>query len=273
MRSRSRRVNLHPVGVIPPGPASVAWLVGAGVLAGTVGTAGGVTSVVSYPALIATGLSPLHANVANLVAALACWPGSALTSRGELSGTWAGLPAGLVAAATGGAVGAFALRTTPARTFTAVVPYLVLLGSLVVLLQPALARRFPPDSHGSSREAPGGRGHAAALLAIGAVSVYGGYFGAGSGILLLATTLTLLDPRIPQANAIKNMLLGAGALTAGVVFVVTAAVDWPQVIPLALGLFVGGMFGPPLARRLPSWTVRLASASAGLVLAASLFAG
>jgi hypothetical protein len=264
---------MHPVWVISPGPATTAWLVGAGVLAGAVGTAGGITSLVSYPALIATGLSPLHANVANLVAALACWPGSALTSRRELSRTWAGLRVGLVAAAIGGAVGAVALRMTPARAFTAVVPYLVLLGSVVVLIQPALARRLQPGSHGEHHGAPRDRGHAATVPAIGAVSVYGGYFGAGSGILLLATTLTLVDPRIPQANAAKNMLLGAGALTAGAVFVITAAVDWPQVIPLAMGLFVGGTLGPLLARRLPGWLVRLASASVGLVLAVSLFRG
>ena len=241
------------------------WLVGAGVLAGLVGTAGGITSLVSYPALIATGLSPLHADVANLVAALACWPGSALASRRELSGTWPWLRGALVIAAIGGATGAIALVTTPARTFAVIVPYLVLLGSVMVLIQPAVTRRLHP------RGVP--RNYRATLPAIGAVSVYGGYFGAGSGVLLLATTLTLVDPRLPQGNAIKNMLLGAGALTAATIFVVAAPVGWSAVIPLAVGLFAGSTLGPALTRRLPGRFVRLGSALIGLVLAAELLHG
>lgn len=253
------------------GPLGAAWLVGAGVLAGVVGTAGGITSLVSYPALLAIGLSPLQANVANLVAALACWPGSALTSRRELSGAWAWLRAALLVAATGGAAGAVALRTTPARAFTAFVPYLLVLGSVVVLVQPALTRRLRPD--GSAGQQGGTRGHGATLPVIGAVSVYGGYFGAGSGVLLLATTLTLVDSRLPQANAAKNMLLGAGALTAAAVFVITTQVTWSAVIPLAAGLFAGSTLGPALARHLPGGLVRLASASVGLLLAAELLPG
>ena len=239
-----------------------AWLVGAGILAGAVGTAGGITSLVSYPALIAAGLSPQPASMANLVAALACWPGSALASQRELSGTWARLRGALLVAAIGGATGATALRSTPDRTFTALVPWLVLLGSTIVLVQPTLTRRLHIKT---SR-----RGDGATLTAIGAVSVYGGYFGAGSGVLLLATTLTLMDPRLPQANAVKNMLLGAGALAAATIFTLTAPVVWSAVAPLAAGLFVGSTLGPVLARKLPGRLVRLASATVGLVLAVEL---
>jgi uncharacterized protein len=248
-----------------PGGLGAAWLVGAGMLGGAVGTAGGITSLVSYPALIATGLNPLHANVANLVAALACWPGSALASRRELSGTGSRLRVALLVAAVGGAAGAAAFVTTPARTFTAVAPYLVLLGSVIVLIQPLLTRRLPP--HDATRS------HGATLPAIGAVSIYGGYFGAGSGILLLATTLTLVDPRLPHANAVKNMLLGAGALTTAAVFVLTASVAWSAVLPLAAGLFLGSTMGPALTRRLPGWLVRLGSALVGLALTADLLRG
>ena len=241
------------------------WLACSGVVAGVIGTAGGITSLVSYPALIAAGLGALEANVANLVAVLACWPGSALVSRRELSGTGTWMRAALVVAAVGGAAGAVALRTTSAHTFAAVVPWLVLLGSVMVLVQPALTRRL----QGADAARRGG----VTLLAVGTVSVYGGYFGAGSGILLLATALTLVDPRLPQANAIKNMLLGAGALTAAAVFTVTAPVAWSAVVPLAAGLFAGSTFGPVLARRLPSWLVRLGSALVGLILALELLRG
>ena len=198
------------------------------------GTAGGITSLVSYPALIASGLCPLDANVANLVAALACWPGSALASRRELSGSRAWLRTALPVAAIGGLAGAVALVATPARTFPAIAPYLVLLGSVVVLVQPVVTRRLPADG--------AWRGRRVTLPAVGAVSVYGGY-------------------------------LGAGALTAATVFALTAPVAWSAVVPLAAGLFAGSTLGPVLARTPPGWLVRSASALVGVVLAVELLRG
>ena len=269
--------------MIPTGAVSAAWLLGAGVLAGVIGTAGGITSLVSYPALLATGLGPVQANVTNLVAALACWPGSALASRRELSGKWAQLRIVLPVAAIGGAAGAITLLITPGRAFTLIVPYLVLLGSVIVLVQPALTRRFPPRGIAGTPGETGTPGRTGtpgetgspgiALTAVGAASVYGGYFGAGSGILLLATALALVDPRLPQANALKNMLVGAGALTATVIFALTGPVAWSAVAPLAVGLFAGSTLGPALTRRLPDRVVRLASALIGLVLAVELWRG
>ena len=172
----------------------------------------------------------LPANVANLVALTACWPGAALTSRRELSGQGAWLMRGLPVAAVMAAGGSGLLLVTPSGAFARVVPILVAIGSLTLLAQPALTAR----RHGRS-----GDGQLLLLASIGALSIYSGYFGAGSGIMVLATVAVLLDPRLPQANAVKNMLLGASAVASAVVF-----------------LLAGSTMGPIVARRAPQRLVR-----------------
>jgi uncharacterized membrane protein YfcA len=227
-----------------------------------VGTAGGITSLVSYPALLAVGLPAYEANVANLIAAVACWPASALVSRPELRAVRADLPAGLVAAATGAAAGSGLLLITGAEVFRQVVPFLVALGSCVLLAAPRLT-----SVHGKAarRRVP------AAILAVGLISVYGGYFGAGSGVMLLASAMVFLSPRIVEANAAKNMFLGAGAFTSALILAAAAPVPWPTVAVLASGLLVGSLLGPLLARRLPPRFLRWASAILGFALAVLLF--
>lgn len=239
-----------------------AFLLVAGVLAGAVGTAGGITSLVSYPALLAAGLTPLAANVANLVALVGCWPGSAFASRTELAGTRPWLRRSLPVAAAGGVLGSVALLVTPPGVFSRVVPWLVLLGSASLLAQPVLTARRERHPHD---------GQASALLGVGALSVYGGYFGAGSGVMLLALTLILVDARMAQANALKNMLVGGAAITSAAVFVIAGPVVWGAVLPLGAGLLIGSLLGPRIARRVPSRWTRYAAALLGVVLAVRLF--
>lgn len=240
------------------------FLVIAGVLAGVIGTAGGITSLVSYPALLAVGVSTFDANVANLVASLACWPASALASRLELREVRAVLPAGLVAAALGGAAGTGALLLTPAVVFDHVVPILVATGAMVLLIQPRLT---------AWSERRGGHGRLVGALVVGAISVYSGYFGAGSGVMLLAATLVLMNPRVPEANACKNMFLGASATTSAFILVAVASPPWSAVAPLAVGLFLGSIIGPVVARTLPARFIRWAVAVLGFALAAELLLG
>jgi uncharacterized membrane protein YfcA len=240
-------------------PAAVVFLVVAGVVAGIVGTGGGITSLVSYPALLAVGLPPLAADVANLVALVACWPGSALTSRRELTGSGRWLARGLPLAALGAAGGALLLLTTPSGLFGHLVPFLLAGGSLALLFQPVLTRRLHTR-----------RGPLLALPVVASVSVYSGYFGAGAGVLLLATLLVLVDRRLPEANAVKNMLNGAATLAAATVLVVAGPVVWAAVVPLAAGLFVGATLGPVVVRHLPATVVRVAVAALGLGLAVRL---
>jgi uncharacterized membrane protein YfcA len=233
----------------------------AGILAGVVGTAGGITSLVSYPALLAVGVPAWSANVANLVAAVALWPGAAAVSQRELAGSRRWLARGLPVAAGGAAAGAGLLLTTPPGVFSRAVPFLVAAGSLVLLVQPLLTARTRGPHRGSTGPT---------LVAVAVLSVYSGYFGAGSGVLLLALLLVLVDHRLPQANAGKNMLLGACGCASAAVLVVMGPVEWEVVAPLAAGLFLGSLAGPVVARRLPAPVVRWSVGLSGLGLAVRL---
>lgn len=242
------------------------FLAGAGVLAGVVGTAGGITSLVSYPALLLAGVAPLQASIANLVAVAACWPGSAAASRRELIGRGPWLRRLGIVAAAGGIAGSVLLLSTPAGVFGHVVPFLVAAGSLALLLQPWIAARPAWQAGATAR----GR---ALLLPCGllALSVYNGYFGAGSGVLTLALLLLTTEPVLVRANALKNMLVGAATLTSAVLFAVVTHVDWTAAGPLAAGLFAGSLAGPWAARRMPHALLRWLVALTGLALAVRLW--
>jgi uncharacterized membrane protein YfcA len=240
-----------------------AALLAAGAVAGLLGSAGGITSLVSYPALLAVGLPALAANVANNVALVACWPGSALGSRPELVGKGRWLSVWAPVAAAGGAAGAGLLLATSSAAFARIVPFLVATGSLALLLEPRLT---------SWREQRAG-GHGRAVLAVGLVllSIYNGYFGAGSGVMILTLLLVLVDPHLARANALKNMLLGAAVAVSATLYVLFATVKWSAVVPLAVGLFIGSRLGPVVARRLPAVLLRRLIAVLGLALAVELW--
>jgi uncharacterized membrane protein YfcA len=237
-------------------------LLAAGGLAGLVGTAGGITTLVAYPALIATGVPALAANVANIVAGTACWPGSALVSGRELRyrGPW--LLRHLPVAAIGGGVGAVLLLSTSPDIFKRIVPFLVVAGSCSLLLAPRLTR---VDEAGKQMTPW------AIDLAIFPISVYGGYFGAGSGVMLLATMLIAVVTELPAANALKNMLVGASVVLAALLLIMFRHIDWQATLPLAAGMLVGSMVGPSVARRLPPNVVRPAVAAIGFGLAIQLW--
>ena len=240
----------------------VVALVLAGGVAGAVGSAGGITSLVSYPALLAVGLSPHHASIANNVALVACWPGSAMASRSELRGWTRWLRRLLPVAVAGGGAGAALLLVTPAAAFDRIVPFLVILGSFSLLFEPWLTRWQRRHS---------GRGGGAALVpALLVLSVYNGYFGAGSGVMVLTLVLVLADEHLPTSNALKNMLIGASCAAAAGIYVIVGPAQWTAVAPLAGGMLVGSNLGPRIARRIPKRLLRLLIVLLGLALAVYL---
>jgi uncharacterized protein len=238
-------------------------LLAAGAAAGIVGSAGGTASLISYPALLAVGLTPLAANVTNAVAFVAAWPGSALGSRAELhgQGSWLRRQAPLVVA--GSVAGAVLLLATPASAFAKVVPYLLALAALALLLQPQATKWLASRSAGR----PG------LLLPAGliAVSAYDGYWGAGAGIMTLTVLMIAAAQPLVQANALKNMLLGIADVACCVVFVLCWPVDWRAVIPMAVGCLTGGAIGPSVTRHVPGHALRIIAALAGLALAVRLW--
>jgi len=244
-----------------PGP-EIPLLLLAGVLTGLVGSTAGLASLVSYPALLLTGLPPLAANVTNTVALMGVTAGTAAGSRPELAGQGDRLRRLLPVAAAGGAVGCVLLLSLPSDTFEVVVPFLVAGASLVLLLQPRVTRLQPGRA---------AAGSPLVLVAIFLVGVYGGYFGAAAGVLMLALTEVLHRQSLVRNNALKNMLTGAANTVAAAGFAVFGPVDWWAALALGIGCVAGGRLGPPVVRRVDPWALRVVIAVAGLGLAVRLF--
>jgi len=238
-------------------------LFGAGTLAGLAGTAGGITSLISYPALLAVGLTPVHANMTNAVALVGNWPGSTYAARPELEGQARRLRQLVPFAAAGGTVGTVLLLETPAAVFNHIVPFLLIAASVALLGQPRLAHWRRHHLAGATRYL--------FFAGLVGVCVYDGYFGAGSGVMLLALLLVATDELLPRANAFKNFLLGVSNVISAVGFAIFGSVDWLAALSVGLGALVGGTLGPRLARRLPAPGLRVVVALIGLGLAVKLF--
>jgi uncharacterized membrane protein YfcA len=243
--------------------AHVFLLIGAGIVAGVMGSAGGITSLVSYPALLAVGIAPLPANVTNVVAIVGSFPGSALGSRPELRGQAGWIRRWAPVAAAGGVLGVTLLLLTPNHLFNRLVPFLLLSAGLLLLVQPSISRWH------SARG--GGGGDAILGVGIFAVSAYSGYFGAGSGIMALALILITVDQTYPRANALKNMIVGVATVVAAVGFLLFGPVRIVAALYLGSGLLVGSFIGPKVARRLPGDVLRLFAAALAVGLAVWLF--
>ncbi len=244
-------------------PLEWCLLVVAGVGAGLTGSIAGLASLISYPALLATGIPPVTANVTNTVALVMTSVGSVSASGPELRGQGRRLLPLLAAALLGGAAGAALLLSTPADAFERIVPFLIAAASAAILVQ-------RPPRELAAAHAGAGRDPRWLPLAVFGIGIYGGYFGAAAGVLLLATLLLATGEGVPRSNAMKNAVLGVANSVAAVGFVVLADVAWSAALPLAIGLFAGGLIGPRVVRRSPPVLLRRVIALAGLALAVHL---
>lgn len=248
----------------------VAWsdgvlLFAAGILGGLTGSIAGLASVATYPALLLVGLPPVTANVTNTVALVFNGIGSIWGSRPELNGRGEWLKRAVPFAALGGVVGAVLLLFTPAEGFENIVPALIAFAAVAILI--------PVSPTGNAQVASQGR-HTARLLvegpAIFAICIYGGYFGAAAGVLLLALLLRAGGAMLAHANAGKNVVLGVANGVAAAIFAVVAPVQWTAVITLGLGCLLGSRIGPVVVRRAPARPLRIGIGVAGLALAVKL---
>jgi uncharacterized membrane protein YfcA len=259
-----------PLGFIADGAlefvVSVSWwdaalLFVAGIGGGLCGSIAGLASLSTYPALLLIGLPPVAANVTNTVALVFNGVGSVSASLPELSGQRAALKRLVPTAVVGGTAGAALLLSIPAEGFENVVP--LLLAASAVLI--ALPQR--------DRAANAPRGAARTLLeglAVLAICVYGGFFGAAAGVLMLALFLRIGSDSLAHANATKNVVLGVANGVAALIFIACAPIHWLAVVPLGAGCLVGSRFGPVIVRRAPATPLRLVVAGAGLALAVKL---
>lgn len=239
-------------------------LVVAGVGAGLSGSIAGLASLFSYPALLAVGLPAVTANITNTVALTFSSIGSVAGSRPELGGQGATVKRFALLTTAGGALGAGLVLLTPQGAFERIVPFLVGGAALVLLFQPWFRPVPEPSTGVQTRPGP------VVVAGIFAVAVYGGYFGAAAGVLMLALVLVSLPVSLLQGNALKNVLLGLANGIAAIGFAVFGNVDWLAALPLAIGLLAGARVGPAVSRRIPTTVLRVGIAVAGIGLAVAL---
>jgi len=227
----------------------------AGVAAGTINTVVGSGTLITFPTLLAIGIPPVTANVSNTLGLV---PGSlsgAIGYRRELAGQRSRLLRLGAASVLGGVTGAVLLLVLPDDAFQAIVPVLIALGCLLVLFQPMISRRVAARAESRGEERPA-HGAAWVWLLVYAAGVYGGYFGAAQGVLLMAILGVGLSETMQRNNATKNVLALLVNLVAAVVFVFVAHIDYRVAGLIAVGSVIGGQIGATVGRRLPSWALR-----------------
>jgi len=244
------------------GLPQIAILAGAALVAGAVNAVAGGGSLVSFPALLAVGYPALDANVTNTVALCPGYFGGTLGYRRELAGQGARVRA-LGAISAGGAVlGAFLLVVSSAELFELIVPFLIFLACGLLAVQPRLARFVQ-----ARRERDGGGPHRVALYASQFLAaVYGAYFGAGVGIMMLAILGIFLTDSLQRLNALKGLLSLLINVIAAVWFALFAEVAWLAVAVMALASLLGGQAGVALARRLDDRVLRALVIAFGLAV-------
>ena len=223
----------------------------AGGAAGTINTIVGSGTLITFPVLLGFGYPPVTANVSNTIGLVPGSVSGAFGYRAELAGQgrralWLGIPS-----VAGGIAGAVLLLTLPASAFKSIVPGFIAAALVLVVAQPWLTRRL------AGRHEHPLNARSALPLSLFTIGVYGGYFGAAQGILILALLgLTLPDP-LQRINAIKNILAGLTNAIAGIVFVIAAShVSWTVAGLIAVGSALGGQLGARVGRRLPGPVLR-----------------
>ena len=240
--------------------SNVGLLLGAGLAAGTVNAVAGGGSLVTFPALLAVGLPPKPANFTNSVAVSPGYLASVYGSRHDLPSGRAEL-ATLPTAALGALAGCLLLIATPAGAFQVIVPFLVLGAALVLAFQERLRRVV-----GHPRDLSGRRRAVVLHGMVGLGAVYGGYFGAALGVMLVAGLGLVLDETLPRINARKNVISAVTGLVTVVVFALVGQIEWVAVAVLAPATLSGGYLGARLARRLPAPVLRAVIVTFGLVV-------
>jgi uncharacterized membrane protein YfcA len=246
---------LHPLQYIFVALAALA--------AGMVNALAGGGTLITFPVLMAVGLPAVSANVTNTVALCPGYLGGFLAQRKDLEGQkqrlWLFLPAGAI----GGLIGGFLLLQTGEKLFRDLVPWLILLASGLLALQDPLrawlARRAQ-QGHKSASETW-------ALVPVGLAAIYGGYFGAGLSVIVLAVLGLVLDDSLTRLNALKQGISLAVNVAAAVYFVFSGQVNWIVALVMAVGALLGGAIGGKLASRVKPSVLRWMVVAIGLTVA------
>jgi uncharacterized membrane protein YfcA len=241
-------------------------IVGVGLVAGTINTIVGSGSLITFPTLLAFGFSPIVANVSNTVGLA---PGSlsgAIAYRRELDGQRPRLLVLGTASVAGGITGAVLLLALPGSVFRHVVPVLILVACVLVAVQPRLSRRL------ADREQAPLHGGVPLFIGVYLTGVYGGYFGAAQGVILMSLLGIFLDDQLQRLNAAKNVLALLVNGTSALLFISVTHIAWEAAALIAAGSVVGGQVGGVLGRRFPAPLLRVLIIVVGVTAAVVLLA-
>ena len=245
-------------------PLHAVIIVAVGLIAGMVNTIVGSGSLLTFPTLLALGYQPVIANVSNTVGLISGSVSGAVGYRKELKGQLHRILSLMPAVVTGTVIGAILLLALPGSAFRHVVPILILLAVVLVLIQPTVAKRRAEQ--GRKAEHPG------PLLQVGTffTAIYGGYFGAAQGVVLLGLFGITLDDDVQRLNAAKNVVAATINAVGAVFFIATTTIAWKVSGLLFVGSTFGGQIGAVVGRRLPPKVLRATIAIVGTGVAIKL---
>ncbi len=238
----------------------------AGLAAGTINTIVGSGSLVTFPTLLALGYPPLLSNVSNNVGLVPGTVSGAFAYRRELTGQRSRVLRLGTASLLGGVAGAALLLGLPGTVFRSAVPALILVAAILMALQPRLSKIL--EARGD-RRLHGGLG---LFLGVFLTGVYGGYFGAAQGVILIALLAIFVHDDLQRLNGTKNVLAMVVNTAASVLFIIFSTLSWSVVGLIAAGSVVGGQLGARIGRRLPAAVLRWVIVTVGVVVACILFA-
>jgi uncharacterized membrane protein YfcA len=246
----------------------LAWyefiLVGfAAVGGGFVNALAGGGTLITFPMLISIGIPSIAANMTNTVALLPGYLGGTLAQQKDMQGQRKRLMLFIPAGAVGGFIGALLLKISTEKLFSDLVPYLILAASLLLAIQDPVKAWLVKRAQSAGRKS---FSDAWAVLPVGCAAIYGGYFGAGLSVIILAVLGLVVDDNLTRLNAIKQAISFSANLTAAVLFAFSGLVDWPVALVMAVGALIGGAMGGKLASRIKPSSLRWLVVTIGIIV-------
>lgn len=240
------------------GVFDIGLLFAAALAAGMMNAVVGAGTLITFPVLLGLGVPPVVANVSNTIGLV---PGSVTAAWGfreTLVGRGKVVRQGLVAAAIGGTAGAALLLVLPSETFEFVIPPLLILSGILAAIQPRVARAVALRRQRGDAPVATANGPSKALLVIvGLTAVYGGYFGAAQGVILLAVLGVFIGGSMTELNGLKNLFAGMANVVSATLYIILADVDWAVVGVVAVAASIGGAIGGKYGRKVPSTLLRV----------------
>lgn len=245
-------------------------IIAAGIAAGIINVVAGAGTLITFPVLLALGVPPVTANVSNTVGLVPASISGAYGYRRELRGQWPSVIRMATLSGAGGLAGGAALLLLPADNFSVIVPFLLLIAAILAAIQPRVAafvrRRSTDEAVNATRPLTFGL-----VLGVFLTGIYGGYFGAAQGVVLLALLGILWSTDLNRANGAKNVLAGVANVISAVLFIAMGIVNWQIAVLVGVGSAIGGWIGSRIGRKLPASILRAILVVVAVVAAIVLF--